>query len=163
MIDRDKMKVLGFPKVHKRLQLSEYANHLRELGIDEADAADVERALEGGSVKVWLNHNQAFKDRWLDWNTLVETGQKLQVEIKTAAMQKEVDRDLIATLTEQLNAHTANTMALGREVEAMLLSCEPEDVQAIADHSPELYRWVTSTAWEFVKEYRSGRKKGAAR
>ena len=163
MIDRDKLGVTGFPKVHKRLDLADFAQHMRDQGVDEADASAVEDALSGNYLSVWLNHNQEFRDAWLDWNAAVEAGNRLVVELKAAGLQKEVDAALILSLTERLNKQNAITVALGREGEAALLGCETGDVEAIADLSNELYRWVTARAWEMVGEYRTGRKKGEAR
>ena len=163
MIDVEKLKVNGFPKIHKRLDLAGFADFMRSQGVDEADAVAVEQALEGNYLSIWLNHNQEFKDAWLEWNVAVEASERLMLEIKTAGLQKEVDGSLIASLTERLNKQAVDTVALGRGVEAQLFGCELDDVQAIADLSNELYRWVSARAWEFVGEYRSGRKKGAAR
>ena len=163
MIDVEKLKVNEFPKIHKRLDLAGFADFMRSQDVDEADAVAVERALEGNYLNVWLNHNQEFTDAWLDWQVQVKEGQEIVAQLKSAGLQKEADAGLIAELTTQLNAQTAYTLALGRGAEAMLLGCEPDDIDAINELSAELYQWINRTAWEFVGEYRSGRKKGAAR
>jgi len=129
MIDRDKLTVGGFPKVHKRLDLVDFARYMRDQGVDDEDAEAVAQMLEGSYLKVWLNHNQAFREKHLEWNALVESG-----EVEDA-------------------------WALGREVQADLWGCEVEDVNAIYDLEPSLARWINDKAWSFVGEYRSGRKK----
>jgi hypothetical protein len=163
MIDRDKMRATGFPRVTKRLNLSDFVDYMREQGVDEESAAAVEVALEGNYLNVWLNHDQAFRDDWLDYNVAVEEGEKIKAELRAEGAKKEPDQAKITMLVDQLNDSAEVTLSLGRSIEAQLLSCEVEDINAIHDISPELYRWVCRRAWEMVTEYRAGRKKADTR
>ena len=105
---------------------------------------------------VWLNHDQAFLDQWLNWNAMVEDGGKIRDKLQAAQ-----DADEAAVLVKQLNAHTDATLQAGREIEAALLGVNVDEVQALVDVSNELYKWVMREAWAMVREYRDGRKKAS--
>lgn len=126
-----KLTINGFPKVHRRLDLADFAQYMRDQGVDEEDAAAVEASLGDSHLNVWLNHNQEFHDRY---------------------------RALVEALAED----TADALALSREVQADLWGCTVDEVETVYALSPELGRWITDRAWEYVGEYRRGRKKDAA-
>jgi hypothetical protein len=158
-----KLMVNGFPKVTRRLDLSGFAQYMRDQGVDEESAVAVEDALSDSYLSVWLNHNQQFRDAWLDWNVAVEEGQAIVKQLQNEGLQKSPDAAKIARLTEQLNKQNAATLALGREVQALLWGCKPEEVGAVYELSTELGQWVDAMAWGYVAEYRGARKKDAAR
>ncbi len=157
-----KIEIKGFPKVHKRLDLADFAQYMRDQGVDEEDAQAVEEVLGGSYLSVWVNHNQEFQDKWLEWNLAIDEGNRIRRKLKNEGLQKEPDGDRIAALTTELNKQTEITLVLGKEVEALLWGCEPDDVTAIYEVEAALARWINDRAWDYVTEYRSGRKKDAA-
>lgn len=148
----DTKKLHGFPRVEQRLPLAEFAQYLRENGVTEESAAAVEEVLAGDYVNVWLNHDDAFHDRWLSYNQAVEQGMELVKRLRAGE-----------DVTVELSSHTEQTEQLALELNAALWSCSVEEARAIKVVSAELYKWLGTRAWELVREYGAQRKKGVTR
>lgn len=148
------LKFRGFPRVHRQLDLAEFAQYMREQDINEEDAAAVEEALAGNVLNVWLNTDSEFSALWLEYNEAIEAGNKA-----LDAMREGPTPETVAAL----NACTERAEKLAHECYATLWGCTVEEVEAVYELSTELYRWAGVRSWEMVNEYRDQRKKAARR
>jgi hypothetical protein len=108
-----KISINGFPKVHRRLDLAGFAQHMRDQGVDEADAAAVEEALGDSYLNVWLNHNQEFRDQHTELIDALASGDK-----DAPRLGRELNAALWNCTVEEVDAVYELSPELGRWVTA---------------------------------------------
>lgn len=121
------------------------------------DFGEFNEVLEENFVNVWLNVDAEF---WGDWARYNELQQEMGVWLQTEREREERTPDEDAAVQARLEEMTEELLAASTELHARLWGCTPAEARQIYDISSPLFKWASEAAFQFIKEYNQGRKKG---
>lgn len=157
------LSIKPFPRITRRIDLAEFAAFMVDQGVNEDGAAAVAEMLEGNFANVWLNHSVEFGRRRSKFNEMVADSESTRAQLLSESVKPPAERSdaTIKTLMSVRRSQLSEIEEAGYKLDAEFWGVEPDDVRAVMSVSTELYKWINSTAWGYVAEYRDARKKNS--